>query len=184
MGKNKFIVLIVFLFFVFAVVQKIYAASVASGSSAQLEPIPPIKVGDSRVIVLREFLTKYHSPLANLASIFVENADKYNLDWRLVAAISGLESTFGQQIPYNSYNGWGWGIYGDNIIRFSTWEEGIQTVSQGLREKYIDKLETDDVYAIGRWYAASPTWADRVSFIMEKITQFQLGNPNSLSISI
>ena len=180
MEKTALVIFVSLLFFA----RNTFAQTNASGVSAQLELINPIKVNDSRVIVLREFLAKNDSPLTNFASVFVENADKYNLNWRLVAAICGLESSFGKQIPYNSYNGWGWGIYGDNIIRFSSWEEGIQTVSQGLRKNYIDRLGTDDVYAIGRWYASSPTWAQRVSYIMQKITEFQLKNPNSLSISI
>ena len=182
--KNKLFLSIALLFFIFSTVQKIQAQTIASGSSAQLQPVNPFKEQDVRVLVLGEFLTKNNSPLSDLASVFVENADKYNLDWKLVAAISGLESSFGKQIPYNSYNGWGWGIYGDNIIRFASWEEGIQTVSQGLKINYIDRLQTDDIYAIGKWYAASPTWASRVSFIMNKITEFQLQNPNSLSISL
>ena len=30
------------------------------------------------------------------------------LDYRLVPAISGVESTFGKHIPDNSYNAYGW----------------------------------------------------------------------------
>lgn len=158
-------------------------AQVHSGSSAELKLDLSNKESDMRVDTLREFLAKYNSPLASLATVLVENADKYNLDWRLVAAISGLESSFGREIPSNSFNGWGWGIYGNNVIRFSSWEEGIQTVSQGLRERYIDKGATD-IYSIGRIYAASPTWASRITYLMEKITQFQLQNPKSLPISL
>ena len=183
--KNKFFLLFLFLILLFA--QKTYAQTkpnLASGSSAQLLPSHSVKERDSRVVVLSEFLAAYNSPLANLASVFVENADKYNLDWRLVAAISGVESTFGREIPYNSFNGWGWGIYGDNMILFSSWEEGIQTVSEALRTNYIDKWGAKDVFAIGRFYAASPTWAQRVSYFMKKITESQLQNPNSLSISL
>ena len=115
----------------------------------------------------------------------MENADKYNLDWKLVAAISGVESTFGQQIPYSSYNGWGWGIYGDNLIRFSSWTECIETVSKSLREDYADKWKAEDVYQIGRLYASSPTWASRVTYFMNNIQEFALSNSkDSLSLSL
>jgi len=107
------------------------------------------------------------------------------LDWKLVAAISGVESTFGQQIPYESFNGWGWGIYGDNVIRFSSWKQGIETVSQGLRTNYIDKWGARDVYEIGALYAASPTWAQRVDYFMGKISEFKDQKlAQSLSISL
>lgn len=150
---------------------KIFAAEYSSGSSAALMK-PVAGPDDNRVKILKEFLKQYNSPLVEFADSFVESADRYKLDWKLVIAISGVESTFGQQIPYNSYNGWGWGIYGDNMIRFSSWNEGIQTVSEGLKTKYIDTWGAENVYDIGRYYAASPTWAQRVDYFMQKIQEF------------
>jgi len=157
----------------------------SSRSSAILADSRALALSDNRVKILREFLESYNSPLAPFARAFVETADIYNLDWRLVAAISGVESTFGQQIPANSYNGWGWGIYGNNVIYFSSWEDGIQTISKGLREKYMDRTGTDNIYAIGSSYAASPTWAVRVESFMNSISNFSILNPqDSLSISL
>ncbi len=165
--------------------QSAYAQQRASASSATITNAGKEPVYDYRVKVLEEYLNKYNSPLAPYAGNFVENADRYNLDWKFVAAISGLESTFGQQIPYNSYNAWGWGIYGDNMIRFKSWDEGIQTISQGLREKYMDKWGAQDVYQIGKFYASSPTWAQRVSYFMNNIQDFALKNPqNTLLLSL
>lgn len=162
-----------------------FAQEYSSGSSAVL--IKPVdeKTPDSRSIILKEYLKQYNSPLVPFAQNFVDIADKYNLDWKLVAAISGVESTFGQQIPSNSFNGWGWGIYGDNMIRFSSWTHGIETVSEGLRNRYINKLGTNDVYAIGRLYAASPTWAQKVEYFMNSIDQFKDAKlATNLSISL
>ena len=144
-----------------------------------------LALSDNRVKILREFLESYNSPLAPFARVFVETADTNNLDWKLVAAISGVESTFGQQIPQDSYNGWGWGIYGNHVTYFSSWEDGIQIISKGLRENYIDKWGATNVYEIGRMYAASGTWASHVEFYMNRISDFTLLNPqNSLSISL
>lgn len=140
---------------------------------------------DFRVKTLRIFLEKYSSPLSNYADTFVEEADKNGLDWKLLAAISGVESTFGQQIPYNSYNAWGWGIYGTNAIYFSSWEEAIKVISKGLSENYIKRLGTDDVYSIGRMYAASPTWASRVTYFMDRIAdEYLIAEYNELSLTI
>ena len=157
----------------------------SSGSSAVLADARSAFYSDNRVKILREFLESYNSPLAPFSQVFVENADTYNLDWRLVAAISGVESTFGQQIPQGSYNGWGWGIYGNNVIYFSSWEDGIQTISKGLRERYMTQRGAANVYEIGSTYAASPTWAVRVESFMNGISNFSILNPqNSLSISL
>jgi len=143
------------------------------------------KPNDIRPKILKDYLDKHSSPLAENAKDFVESADTFDLDWRLVVSIAGVESTFGKFIPTNSYNAWGWGVYGNNVIYFSSWKEGIETVSKGLRENYINKMETANVYHIGRWYAASPTWASRVEYFMNKIAEFQSDKAiYNLSISL
>jgi hypothetical protein len=119
MGKNIVVILTLILIFL-SQTQKIYAQEYAAGTSAVLLKPVEEKTTDSRVRILKAYLEQYNSPLVTHAQDFVEIADKYNLDWKLVAAISGVESTFGQQIPYESFNGWGWGIYGDNMIRFKS----------------------------------------------------------------
>jgi len=151
----------------------IYAQEIAAGSSAALSKAVAEKAPDSRSKILKEYLGQYNSPLVPYASNFVEIADKYNLDWKLVIAISGVESTFGREIPYESFNGWGWGIYGDNLIRFSSWTAGIETVSEGLRTSYINKWGARSVSEIGKFYAASPTWVQRVDYFMRKISEFK-----------
>ncbi|HZQ29569.1 MAG TPA: hypothetical protein VFA93_00610 [Patescibacteria group bacterium] len=162
-----------------------FAEEKASASSAKINSIKENKLSDQRVKILRDYLRQYNSPLVEYSSSFVKYADEYNLDWRLVAAISGVESTFGQQIPYGTYNGWGWGIYGDNRIYFKSWDEGIKTVSEGLRTNYLNRWGAQDVYQIGRLYAASPTWAYRVDYFMGKIQDFSLRNPQStLSLAL
>lgn len=150
-----------------------------AGASAELQSTISVEESDQRAEILKNFLLQYDSPLAGNAEDFVKYADKYQLDWKLVASIAGLESTFGKHIPYNSYNGWGWGVYGDNVIRFASWSEGIETISKGLRERYLkDKIESDP-YFIGPTYAASPTWAERVSFFMVKMEEYRIRNAKS-----
>lgn len=154
-------------------------------SSAKLVSDVPEKSLDYRVKVLGEFLEKFDSPLSGHAETFVAAADENQLDWRLVAAISGVESTFGQAIPFNSYNGWGWGVYGDNIVRFSSWDEAIAIISKALRERYLGDIEYSDPYIIGPTYAASPTWAQKVTFFMNSIASYQtLTAKENLSISL
>ena len=123
--------------------------------------------------------TPYNSPLASYASDFVKSADKYNLDWRLVASIAGLESTFGKHVPASSYNGWGWGIYGNNVTRFNSWEDGIETISKGLRERYLGENPESNPYIIGPTYAASPSWAQRVTFFMNRMEAYRIRNAKS-----
>ena len=178
----------IFLFFVFILflMNPSYANAQegASASSAKIQKLNVLQP-DYRVRILKDYLNQYNSPLASYSAVFIRNADDYDIDWRLVAAISGIESTFGHQIPYNTYNAWGWGIYGDNMLYFKSWEDGIETISKGLRENYINKWKAQNVYEIGRIYAASPTWALRVDYFMQRIQEFGLRNPQSaLSLSL
>ncbi len=160
-------------------------AQTESGSSATLAMNTEIVSQDKRVVILFEYLKKYNSPLVPYASVFVKQADLYDLDYRLLVAISGVESTFGREIPYNSYNAWGWGIYGDNTYNFSSYEEAIETISKALREKFLNQWNAKDIYGIGKYYAASPTWAGGVGGFMNEIEAFELQNPSlTLSLSI
>jgi hypothetical protein len=90
-----------------------------------------------------------------------------------IVAIAGLESTFGQHIPPGSFNAYGWGIPSgaSSGIVFSDWNDGITKVSEGLRKNYIDKGAVT-LEQIGHIYAASPTWAERVGGIMNRIERY------------
>ena len=125
---------------------------------------------DSRAKILVAYLSTFNSPLQDNAQDFIDAADTYNLDWKMVASIAGVESTFGKQIP-GGYNAWGWGVYGTQAIYFSSWRDGIFTVSKGLRENYLNKGLTDP-YSINRIYAASPTWGAHISFFMADLEKF------------
>lgn len=122
--------------------------------------------GDVRAIKLSKFFESYNSPLSVYADKFIFYADKYNLDWRLVAAISGVESTFAKQIPYGSYNAYGWAA---GAYRFKSWEDSIEVVSRSLKEDYIEK-GAPSLTRIGRRYCPpNPLWIWRVKFFMDKI---------------
>jgi hypothetical protein len=143
-------------------------------------------VSDTRITRLRTFLASYNSPLTNEAETFVAQADKYNLDWKLVAAIAGVESTFGKQIPNGSYNGWGWGIFtgAQDGVHFKNWADGIAVVSEGLRKNYIDR-GAKDIYDIGWIYAANGnSWGSHVRYFVDKLESFLPTHVDQLPVSI
>jgi hypothetical protein len=181
----KNIILLALMAAIILIPQRAYAQQ-SSASSATIQLPTVAKTGvDNRVKILSSYLKQYDSPLAPYASDFVASADKYSLDWKLVAAISGVESTFGKEIPSDSYNAWGWGVYGDNVIDFKSWDDGIETVSQGLRERYMDQWGGQDIWQIGALYAASPAWAGHVQLYLNQIQAFALNDPqDTLSISL
>lgn len=96
-------------------------------------------LSDNRVANLKAFFRKYNSPLYDHAEKLVEVSDKYKFDYRLLPAIAMQESNLCNVIPYESYNCWGWGIYGDTVTKFESYDEAIETVSLGIKKHYIDK---------------------------------------------
>jgi hypothetical protein len=77
-----------------------------------------------------KYFASYNLPLAGYGKNFVETSDKYNLDWRLLAAIAMRESTGGKfSCPYGSKNVFGWHSC---KTYFKTYEEAIDKVGQHL----------------------------------------------------
>ena len=93
---------------------------------------------DAREELIRQYLSKYSSPLEPYSSFIVQEADKYKLDFRLTTAIAQQESNLCKKIPPGSYNCWGWGIHSRGSLGFDSFEHGIEEVSKGLRENYLN----------------------------------------------
>lgn len=122
---------------------------------------------DSREAQMRVVLTKYNSPMIGLENVLIKTAEKYGLDWTLMAAIAGTESSFAKRMPYQCNNPYGWGIYGDNKLCFKSLEDSIEGVASGLAKKYnISTLES-----IARTYNTVSTegWISHTKFFMNKI---------------
>ncbi len=110
-----------------------YKADVSEGYKAEIKP------GDARAANLKAFFRKYNSDLYNYADKIIQEADKYQFDYRLLPAIAMQESNLCRVIPDDSYNCWGWGIYGTTVTRFDSYNDAIETVSKGIKEHYIDE---------------------------------------------
>ena len=154
-------------------------ANYTPGSSAKLKSEVVKSETDHRAQILESYLKDIDSPLAPHAGKFVETADKYNLDWKLVVSIAGLESGYGKHQPTGSYNGWGWGYNNGSVKYFVSWDEAIEEISRGLRQGYLKEIEESDPYIIGPTYAASPTWAVRVAYFMDKLEGYRTRNATS-----
>ena len=153
---------------------RVLAQEPEAGASAQLKssqlPLYNQQV-EQRARILREYLRRFNSPLAPHALDFVQIAERYNLDWRLLPAIAGAESTFGRRIPYGSFNPFGWN---NGTYRFRNWKEAIHTVGVAMRKNYIDKWGATTIDQIAPIYAPpSKTWAKNVRFFMQDMENFE-----------
>ena len=123
-----------------------------------------------RVEVLEKFFEKYNSPLAGSAATFITVADKYDMDYRLLPAISCLESGCGRVLIPDTYNAWGWGIYGDNYISFESWDNGIEEVGKGIYKGYVLKgLDTPAKMAPVYTPPRPQHWLNGVSHFMSQM---------------
>ncbi len=114
-----------------------FSASYNNNSSGNYEA--EIQVVDGRVANLKSFFRKHNSSLYDHADKIVEVSDKYQFDYRLLPAIAMQESNLCRVIPDDSYNCWGWGIYGTTVTKFDSYDDAIETVAKGIKKNYIDQ---------------------------------------------
>lgn len=148
------------------VVKPVSYISTAYAAVATPSATPKVKE-DQRIEILREFFIDNNSPLASYSAFFIETADKYALDWTLMPAISGMESSFGKKMPKGSNNPFGLG--GGNLMSFPTLYDSIEFEGKLLSKKY--KLASNR--AIGSIYCPSfecnQNWAVIVTNFSEEI---------------
>lgn len=128
---------------------------------------------DGRAKIIENFFRKFNSPLADHSQAFVAVADKYSLDYKLLPAIAMQESKGGQKVIKDSYNPFGYGIYGNFVIKFSDWQEAIERVGKALREEYINEGLESPSEIMTKYtppsLATGGTWAKGISHFMEQL---------------
>ncbi|MDD5481650.1 MAG: hypothetical protein PHR64_01735 [Candidatus Shapirobacteria bacterium] len=145
---------------------RLYQALPNSTGSVSFE----VGVADARPVIIRQYLERYRSPLADYADHFFQISQKYDLDYRLLVAIAQQESNLGKKVPDNTHNAWGWGIHSRGTLGFSSWEEGIETVARGLRENYLNRGFVDLEQIAARYAPPSKeSWAFGVGQFMKEM---------------
>lgn len=119
-------------------ISKAFASQTKAESKPKLvaivSPLPSPTPVEDRVRKLGIFLNSNNSPLAPYTQLIIDEADKYDIGWTKIVAISGMESKYGNSAPQGSYNAWG--IGGSRFMYFSSWEEGIRYTSWLLGNSY------------------------------------------------
>ncbi len=126
---------------------------------------------DARVTIVRDFFKKYKSDLFPFAEDVVASADKYGLDFRLIPAIAMQESNLCKKAPKDSYNCWGFGIYGKKVTRFDNYKDAIDTVTKTLSLQYkANGLETPDEIMKKYTPGSNGSWANGVNHFMNQLS--------------
>ena len=125
---------------------------------------------DARGDIVKSYLNRYESPLEPYAYYIVNIADEYGVDFRLITAIAQQESNLCKYIPPDTFNCWGWGIHSRGTLGFNSYEDGIETVTAGLKKEYLDKGYTNPDEIMKKYTPLSNgSWAQGVNSFLAQM---------------
>jgi hypothetical protein len=133
-----------------------------------LIPIPSLEYpADPRLDVLRNFFAASAAPAQEVSHIFLQVADTYGLDWRLLPSISFVESGGGKTARNNNLFGWDSGR-----ADFPSLTASIQAVAYRLTNSplYRDK-PLDEILST---YNPNADYARKVKWVMRKISPAEI----------
>jgi hypothetical protein len=122
------------------------------------------QTNDARPEIIRQYLEYYNSPLVPYANLIVQLSDENNFDYRWMVAIAQQESNLCKRIPPNSHNCWGWGIYGDKVTRFDSYEDALVSIAPQFKEIFLKDKHSKDPYEVMQTYTppSDGSWAKGV----------------------
>lgn len=126
---------------------------------------PPVqeRPADYRFHLLKAFFQKSECPAERYTQAFLDAADLYELDWRLLPSLSMIESTGGKAARHNNFFGWDSGN-----AEFDSPVEGIREVGYRLANSslYRDK-DLDELLAT---YNPNEEYGSKVKSVMRRIS--------------
>jgi len=128
---------------------------------------------EDKAKAIDSFFKEHNMPLEGTGLKMVQEAEKNNLDWRLLPAISVIESTGGRHAckkATHSFMGWG-----SCKINFKSDEEAIEIVAKNLGgnnpntdQHYADKT-TEQI--LKKYNSVIPTYVQKVTKVMNEIEE-------------
>ncbi|MBN1162635.1 hypothetical protein JXA34_02735 [Patescibacteria group bacterium] len=133
---------------------------------------------DSRSQRINEVFKEYGCPLEGMGETFVHEADENDIPWWIVAAIAFQESSCGKNSPkidgQESYNAWGWAVYGESVHSFDNWARGIETVSKYLSNRFYSQGITNTCEIMKIYTPPSNgSWCEGVEHFKELIVNYK-----------
>lgn len=126
-----------------------------------------LETDDARAALVTSFLERHNSPLEPAdyyGKVFVEVADRYGFDFRLLPAIAMQESNLCKAIPPGSYNCLGFGVHERGTLGFENFEANFERAGRELKLYYIDKgLTTPEQIMTKYTPSSNGSWAESVN---------------------
>ncbi|MDQ3008863.1 MAG: hypothetical protein M3Q81_04690 [bacterium] len=126
-----------------------------------------VEAEDARAHLVSRFLERYDSPLKpydHYGEVFVQIADRYNVDFRLLPAIAMQESNLCKAIPPGSFNCLGFGVHSRGTLAFPDFESNFERAARELKANYIDiGLTTPEAIMTKYTPSSNGSWASSVN---------------------
>jgi hypothetical protein len=126
-----------------------------------------LETDDGRPELVANFLQRHNAPLVpydEYGQKFVEIADRYGIDFRLLPAIAMQESNLCKKIPEGSYNCLGFGIHERGTLGFESYEANFERAARELKKNYIDIGLTTPAEIMTKYTPSSNgSWAESVN---------------------
>lgn len=132
---------------------------------AHTAPAPDYRK-DPRFEALSRFFQKVDCPAQHYTDAFLEAADDYDLDWRLLPSLAYIETTGGKAAKNNNFFGWDSGR-----AQFSSPEAAIQEVAYRLANSDLYRAKSID--AMLAVYNPNTEYAQKVKSVMRRIAPVQ-----------
>lgn len=143
------------------------SSQVAQDVVPPADPQSQLEVGDARPQLVAKFLERYNSPMTpydEYGVFFVDLADSYGFDFRLLPAISMQESGLCKSIPPGSFNCLGLGVHKRGTWEFTSYRENFEAAAKILKKNYIDIGLTTPVEIMAKYTPSSNgSWANSVN---------------------
>lgn len=127
---------------------------------------------DQRMVTLQNFFNQKRSPLASSSQTFIQIADKYKLDWRLLPSIAGVESGFETAGNIYDHNAWGYMCNGSPCY-FKSYQDAIETVAKtiSINRAYAQYRKSGSISDLAITYnSVSPEdWTNKLNYFMNKL---------------
>ena len=135
----------------------------------EIGKIDHTKLAEEHAEKIDAYYEKRGMPLKGYGAKMVEEAEKNNLDWRLLPAIAIKESTGGKFACYNNPFGWG-----SCKIKFNSYDDAIEAVARNLggnnpntARYYKDKTTVEKLHHYNN--SVVPTYTAEIMKFMELI---------------
>jgi len=137
-----------------------------SPTSEQRGQRPNARRKDPRINALRQFFARPDCLATGYAETFLEVADEFALDWRLLPSIAYVETKCGQASAHNNLFGWDSGR-----AHFANREAAIRSVGSSLAHSSLYRAKSLDRVLIT--YNPTRSYGRKVKSVMRQISPVQ-----------